>query len=99
MSQDMQELTKRDVVKRNVLELLGLLAGVGLTAAGAVIGLFPLAGAGVGLTVSSASETKLSWKIRHEGPYKNYHGSFLSNSSTAAFNGAHISDLFLSCNN
>ncbi|KAJ5534657.1 hypothetical protein N7527_000911 [Penicillium freii] len=99
MSQDMQELRKRDVVKRNMLPFLGLLAGVGLTAAGAVTGLIPLAGAGVGLTVSSASEMNLSRKVQHEEPYENYHGSFVSNSSTTAFNGANISNLMLSDNN
>ncbi|KAJ5406665.1 hypothetical protein N7465_007949 [Penicillium sp. CMV-2018d] len=99
MSQDMQELRKRDVVKRNMLPFLGLLAGVGLTAAGAVTGLIPLAGAGVGLTVSSASEMNLSRKVQHEEPYENYHGSFVSNSSTTAFNGANISNLMLSGNN
>ncbi|KAJ5273274.1 hypothetical protein N7478_008399 [Penicillium angulare] len=96
VSHDIQELRKRDVVKRNILPLLGLLAGVGLTAAGAVTGLVPLAGAGVGLTISSASEIKFSRNIRHQGPYENSHGSFVSNSSTAAFNGAQISDILLS---
>ncbi|KAJ5559428.1 hypothetical protein N7513_001827 [Penicillium frequentans] len=96
MSQGMQELRKRDVMKRNILPLLGILAGVGLTAAGAVTGLIPLAGAGVGLAVSSASEMNLSRKVKHEAPYN---GSFLSNSSTATFNGAQISGLFSSGNN
>ncbi|KOS46985.1 hypothetical protein ACN38_g1982 [Penicillium nordicum] len=95
MSQNMLQLRKRDVAKRNILPFLGVLAGIGLTAAGAVTGLIPLAGAGVGLTVSSATEMRLSRRIQNEGPYENYHGSFVSNSSTTAFNGAQISDLFL----
>ncbi|KAJ5889036.1 hypothetical protein N7495_009077 [Penicillium taxi] len=94
ISQDMQELRKRDVLKRNIFPILGLLAGVGLTAVGTATGLFPLAGAGVGLTVSSASEIKLSRKVRHEASHENYHSSFVSNSSTTTLNGAQLSGFF-----
>ena len=95
-SQGMDMLRKRDVAKRNMLCFLGVLAGVGLTAAGAVTGMIPLAGAGVGLTLTSASDINLSRKTPHGTPYMNYHpsGSFISNSSTSALNGAQISTLF-----
>lgn len=99
ISQYTQKLKKREVMKRNMLPFMGVLAGVGLTAAGAATGLIPLAGAGVGLTVSSASELKLSRKAQHEGSYTTSQGSFLSNSSATAFNGAQISSLLVGGNN
>ncbi|GIJ91252.1 hypothetical protein Asppvi_010217 [Aspergillus pseudoviridinutans] len=95
-SESVLRLRKREVVKRNILPFLGVLAGVGLTVAGAVTGLIPLAGAGVGFTVSSASGMNLSRKIRGEGPYEN--GSLAANSFTAAFHGASVSDLILGNN-
>ncbi|KAJ5893682.1 hypothetical protein N7495_005373 [Penicillium taxi] len=97
VSQNMQELRKRDLLKRNMLPLLGLLAGVGLTAAGAVT-VIPLAGAGVGLTVSSASEMNLSRKIQHEGPHEKSYASSVSNFSTTAFNRSQISNIVLNGN-
>ncbi|KAF4955416.1 hypothetical protein FSARC_11848, partial [Fusarium sarcochroum] len=43
-----EKLRKRDVMKRNLLPFLGVLGGTGLAVAGAVTGLAPLAGAGIG---------------------------------------------------
>ncbi|KAH6869156.1 hypothetical protein B0T10DRAFT_467437 [Thelonectria olida] len=40
-SQNLQKLRKRDVMKRNLFPILGVLAGVGLAVAGGVTGIFP----------------------------------------------------------
>ncbi|KAJ5729237.1 uncharacterized protein N7483_003745 [Penicillium malachiteum] len=89
-----EKTRKRDVVKRNLLQFFGVLAGVSLTTAGSVTGLIPLAGAGIGLTLSSASMINLSRKAEYQGPYGNHHASFVSSTSTAALAGAQLSSLF-----
>ncbi|OQD96237.1 hypothetical protein PENVUL_c093G05042 [Penicillium vulpinum] len=94
MSENALRLRKRDVAKRNLVSFLGLLAGVGMTAAGTATGIIPLVGAGVGFAVTSASGMNLSRKIRGtrgEGPYGN--DALASNSFTAASGGATISNL------
>lgn len=100
-SQTMQKARKRDVMKRNWRRIIMVLAGVGLTTAGSVTGIFPLAGAGLGITLHGASQLKLSRKNKPqlEGPYDNHNGSSALNSSTATLNGAQMSNLFWGNNN
>lgn len=59
-SDNIDKLRKRDVMKRNLLPLLGILAGTGMAIAGSVTGLIPLAGAGIGVGFTSASKVNLS---------------------------------------
>lgn len=56
------KLRKRDVMKRNLLPLLGILAGTGMAIAGSVTGLIPLAGAGIGVGFTSALKINFSRK-------------------------------------
>jgi hypothetical protein len=94
-SQNVQKLRKRDVMKRNLLPILGVLAGVGLTVAGGVTGLFPLAGAGVGFVMSNASSVNLSRRVPRGGPYQNQNDSLAPDPFSAAFQGASVTDLAL----
>ncbi|KAJ6013397.1 hypothetical protein N7540_007988 [Penicillium herquei] len=94
VSHTMEKTRKRDVLKRNLVQFFGVLAGVSLTTAGSVTGLIPLAGAGIGLTLSSASMINLSRTAQYQGPYENHNGSFVSSTSTTALTGAQLSSLF-----
>ncbi|RBR20217.1 hypothetical protein FVER53590_09924 [Fusarium verticillioides] len=60
--QMVEKLRKRDVMKRNLLPLLGVLGGTGLAIAGTVTGLAPLAGAGIGVGFAYASKLEFSRK-------------------------------------
>ncbi|KLO86380.1 uncharacterized protein LW93_11155 [Fusarium fujikuroi] len=60
--QIVEKLRKRDVMKRNLLPLLGVLGGTGLAIAGTVTGLAPLAGAGIGVGFAYASKLEFSRK-------------------------------------
>ncbi|KAJ3578444.1 hypothetical protein NPX13_g2123 [Xylaria arbuscula] len=55
-----QVLKKREVMKRNLLPFLGILAGGGVIAAGAVTGITPLIGVGTGLAISSIDKVNMS---------------------------------------
>lgn len=61
-SDSIDKLRKRDVMKRNLLPLLGILAGTGMAIAGSVTGLIPLAGAGIGVGFTSALKINFSRK-------------------------------------
>ncbi|KAL5336961.1 P-loop containing nucleoside triphosphate hydrolase protein [Aspergillus crustosus] len=61
-----EKTRKREILKRNLIPLLGILGGTGLTIAGAVTGLVPLIGAGVGIGFSGASRLQLSRKNDQE---------------------------------
>ncbi|KAH6988472.1 P-loop containing nucleoside triphosphate hydrolase protein [Ilyonectria destructans] len=62
-SDNIDKLRKRDVMKRNLLPLLGILAGTGMAIAGSVTGLIPLAGAGIGVGFTSASKINFSRRL------------------------------------
>ncbi|KAM0344736.1 hypothetical protein ACHAPU_007108 [Fusarium lateritium] len=55
-----EKMRKRDVLKRNLFPLLGILGGTGLAVAGVVTGLVPLAGAGVGVGFTYAAKLQFS---------------------------------------
>ncbi|KAL4872762.1 hypothetical protein BDV12DRAFT_193106 [Aspergillus spectabilis] len=57
-----EKIRKREILKRNLIPFLGILGGTGLTITGAVTGLVPLIGAGVGIGFSGASSLQLSRK-------------------------------------
>jgi hypothetical protein len=65
------KLRKREVVKRNLLPFLGMLAGGGIVAAGAVTGMTPLLGVGVNFAWQNASMINLSRRRENEGTPKN----------------------------
>ncbi|UPK94699.1 hypothetical protein LCI18_005634 [Fusarium solani-melongenae] len=68
VEQTVARLRKRDVLKRNLLPFWGLLGGTGLAIAGAVTGLAPLAGAGIGVGFSYASRLVFSRRLEsHHG--------------------------------
>jgi hypothetical protein len=57
-----ENLRKREVMKRNLMPFLGVLGGVGLAVAGAVTGLAPLTGAGIGVGFGYAAKLQFSRK-------------------------------------
>lgn len=67
VQQTVARLRKRDVLKRNLLPFLGVLGGTGLAIAGAVTGLAPLAGAGIGVGFSYASRLVFSRRLEKHG--------------------------------
>ncbi|KAL4886535.1 P-loop containing nucleoside triphosphate hydrolase protein [Aspergillus karnatakaensis] len=61
-----EKTRKREILKRNLIPFLGILGGTGLTIAGAVTGMIPLIGAGVGIGFSGASSLQLSRKNKEK---------------------------------
>jgi hypothetical protein len=64
--ENIDRLRKRDVMKRNLIPFLGVLAGVGVTIAGAVTGVTPLIGAGLGIAIDNAKSINLSRRRKIE---------------------------------
>lgn len=78
VEENIGKLKKREVLKRNLLPLLGVLAGGGIAAAGAATGLFPLLGVGVNHALQNVSMINFSRKSEHKdtqlngAPYLEY---------------------------